>query len=201
MVYVSPGHRIFVTGKEQLYRRLSVRECARIQAFPDSFKFIYDNVVDGYKMVGNAVPPRLAYHIALSIEKCFSALMPFAKERSLTLVGFVKSDADFTIIRNKGIYYIRGGNRPGAVQYEQLRKPVKWLLLHRNERIELFELLSGKAERGNREDLKRVGFKPQGEEYWLFRIKSEVKDTNLISSLLRQIKSLTHYPQFVFVEK
>ena len=85
---------------------------------------------------------------------------------------------------NNSIYYIRGGNRPGAVQYEQLRKPIKWLLLHRNERIELFELLSGKAERGNREDLLRVGFRPKGEEYWLFRIKSEVKDTNLISSLL-----------------
>ena len=152
-------------------------------------------------MVGNAVPPRLAYYVALSISKCFSALMPFAKERSLTLVGFVKSNADFTIIRNKGIYYIRGGNRPGAVQYGQLSKPIKWLLLHRNGRIELFELLSGNAEKCNREDLTRIGFKPKGDEYWLFRIKSEVKDSALISTTLEQIKKLKHYPQFVMVEK
>ena len=200
MEYVSPDKRKFVEGKEQLYRRLSVRECARIQTFPDSFKFVYDKVVDGYKMVGNAVPPRLAYHIALSINKCFSALLPFMKERSLTLVGYVKSDADFNIIRSKGIYYIRGGNRPGAIQYGQLCKPIKWLLLHRNGRKELFELLSGNAERCSIEDLVRVGFKPRGEEYWLFRIKNEVKDSVLTSTILGQIKSFKHYPQFVFVE-
>ena len=201
MEYVLPDKRVFVKGKEQLYRRLSVRECARIQTFPDSFKFIYNNVVEGYKMVGNAVPPRLAYHIALSIDKCFSVLTSFAKGHSLTLVGFVKSDADFTIIRDKGIYYIRGGNRPGAVQYGQLCKPIKWLLLHRNGRIELFELLNGNAEKCNREDLARVGFKPKGDEYWLFRIKTEVKNSALTSAILEQIKTLKHYPQFVIVEK
>jgi DNA (cytosine-5)-methyltransferase 1 len=43
-------------GKEHLYRRLSVRECARIQTFPDDFIFYYKSVVAGYKMIGNAVP-------------------------------------------------------------------------------------------------------------------------------------------------
>jgi DNA (cytosine-5)-methyltransferase 1 len=47
-----------------LYRRLSVRECARIQTFPDSFVFDYENILDGYKMVGNAVPVNLAAAIA-----------------------------------------------------------------------------------------------------------------------------------------
>lgn len=65
MLYISPNKRIFVKGAEHLYRRLSVRECARIQTFPDKFRFIYSNIIDGYKMVGNAVPPRLAYQIAL----------------------------------------------------------------------------------------------------------------------------------------
>ena len=51
------------------YRRLSVRECARIQGFPDNFKFIYSNVADGYKMVGNAVPVKLAEVIAKQIKK------------------------------------------------------------------------------------------------------------------------------------
>lgn len=70
MQLVEKNKRIFVPGKEKLYRRLTVRECARIQGFPDSFEFIYTNVDDGYKMVGNAVPVELAYIIAEEIKKC-----------------------------------------------------------------------------------------------------------------------------------
>ena len=57
MIFVSRDKQIFRPGYEHLYRRLSVRECARIQSFPDHFRFIYHDVCDGYKMVGNAVPP------------------------------------------------------------------------------------------------------------------------------------------------
>lgn len=67
MLFVEPNKRIFVPGKEHLYRRLSVRECARIQCFPDAFKFFYNDIADGYKMVGNAVPVKLAYVIADAI--------------------------------------------------------------------------------------------------------------------------------------
>lgn len=68
MLYINENKRIFVTGKEHLYRRLSVRECARIQAFPDSFIFYYKDISEGYKMVGNAVPVELAFHIASSVK-------------------------------------------------------------------------------------------------------------------------------------
>lgn len=51
------------------YRRLSVREAARIQTFPDDFKFIYSKIEDGYKMIGNAVPVVLAERIAQQIKK------------------------------------------------------------------------------------------------------------------------------------
>lgn len=57
----------FVPCKEALYRRMTVREIARIQSFPDDFKFIYDEVNYGYKMIGNAVPVNLAFHIAEDI--------------------------------------------------------------------------------------------------------------------------------------
>ena len=67
MLLVEKNKRIFVPGKENLYRRLSVRECARIQSFSDDFVFKYNNVADGYKMVGNAVPVNLAYFIAKKI--------------------------------------------------------------------------------------------------------------------------------------
>jgi len=54
----------FKTGEENKYRRLSVRECARIQTFPDSHQFVYNRIENGYKMVGNAVPVELARQIA-----------------------------------------------------------------------------------------------------------------------------------------
>ena len=50
------------------YRRLSVRECARIQGFPDYFIFKYTKVDMGYKMIGNAVPVPLAEAIARQIK-------------------------------------------------------------------------------------------------------------------------------------
>jgi DNA (cytosine-5)-methyltransferase 1 len=67
MQFISQNERIFVPGKEDLYRRLSVRECARIQTFPDDFIFKYRDVADGYKMIGNAVPVNFAYHLAKKI--------------------------------------------------------------------------------------------------------------------------------------
>lgn len=69
MLFVEKNKRIFVPGKEHLYRRLSVRECARIQTFPDDFIFKYDNLADGYKMIGNAVPINLAKAVAESIRQ------------------------------------------------------------------------------------------------------------------------------------
>ena len=67
MIEVGKDKREFVKGKENLYRRLSIRECARIQTFPDDFIFKYENLADGYKMIGNAVPVNLAYYIAKQI--------------------------------------------------------------------------------------------------------------------------------------
>lgn len=72
MVKAEKDNYIFIQGKENLYRRLSVRECARIQCFPDKFKFIYDRLDTGYKMIGNAVPITLAWHIAEQIKKYIS---------------------------------------------------------------------------------------------------------------------------------
>lgn len=67
MQLVAKDKRIFVPGKEHLYRRLSVREVARIQGFPDDFIFHYENLNDAYKMIGNAVPINLAYYVAVSV--------------------------------------------------------------------------------------------------------------------------------------
>lgn len=82
MSFISSTQRAFTKGSEHLYRRLSVRECARIQTFPDSFKFLYKDVRDGYKMVGNAVPPRLAWFLAIQIKKAFAVRIANSKEKN-----------------------------------------------------------------------------------------------------------------------
>lgn len=68
MIKISKDKYTFIEGKENLYRRLTVRECARIQGFPDTFKFIYTYINDAYKMIGNAVPVNLSYEIAIAIK-------------------------------------------------------------------------------------------------------------------------------------
>lgn len=67
MQKINPNLHRFAPGQEHLYRRLSVREAARVQTFPDSFILLYEHLNLGYKMIGNAVPPRLAYHLARAI--------------------------------------------------------------------------------------------------------------------------------------
>ena len=58
-------------------RRLTIRECARIQTFPDNYQFIHlksENMSsvsssDAYKIIGNAVPCVFAYNIAKHISE------------------------------------------------------------------------------------------------------------------------------------
>lgn len=60
-------------GLEQ--RRLTVRECARLQTFPDDYQFILAktpqnksvSASDAYKIIGNAVPCVLGYNIAMTL--------------------------------------------------------------------------------------------------------------------------------------
>lgn len=65
-------------------RRLTVRECARIQTFPDDYEFVRKLKKKGseqnlsgseaYKLIGNAVPPLLAYNIAMRLEEIWDNL-------------------------------------------------------------------------------------------------------------------------------
>lgn len=64
----------FMPGSEKKYRRLSVREAARIQTFPDTHEFIYSRISDGYKMIGNAVPVNLAKVVASEIMSNMSSI-------------------------------------------------------------------------------------------------------------------------------
>ncbi len=58
-------------------RRLTVRECARLQTFPDDYEFVTPrqrkqrgvSASDAYKIIGNAVPPLLGFHIAMRLQE------------------------------------------------------------------------------------------------------------------------------------
>ena len=97
MNFIEQNIREFVKGKEHLYRRLSVRECARIQTFPDDFIFYYKSVVAGYKMIGNAVPVEMAKVLGLKI---FYDLMAIKSDNSekIQKVALVNSG---NIVREK----------------------------------------------------------------------------------------------------
>ena len=67
-------------------RRITVEEAASIQSFPIGMKWA-GPVSARFRQIGNAVPPRLAYHVALSVLKSLSELpagnLPIVPDYSL----------------------------------------------------------------------------------------------------------------------
>ncbi|KAF2360331.1 S-adenosyl-L-methionine-dependent methyltransferase [Trinorchestia longiramus] len=61
------------------HRVVSVRECARSQGFPDSYRF-YGTIVEKHRQIGNAVPPPMARAIGLEIRKCIAHVEKNLKE-------------------------------------------------------------------------------------------------------------------------
>lgn len=55
-------------------RRLLISEAARLQSFPDWFEFT-GNETSQFYQIGNAVPPLLAYQLALSVKDCYNSKM------------------------------------------------------------------------------------------------------------------------------
>jgi DNA (cytosine-5)-methyltransferase 1 len=65
-------------------RIFSVREIARIQSFPDWFVFGGRSIKSKYQQIGNAVPPRLAYEIALEVINTLDGHKPTKFEHFLS---------------------------------------------------------------------------------------------------------------------
>jgi DNA (cytosine-5)-methyltransferase 1 len=78
-VTTSPHQKATDMCHPELDRPLTVRECARIQQFPDSWLFV-GNKTQKYKQIGNAVPISLNYALGQSV---YAAL-----KKPLTIVEF-----------------------------------------------------------------------------------------------------------------
>lgn len=133
MIKIGPNLQKFAEGYEHLYRRMTVREVARVQSFPDEFNFIYTDVDYGYKMIGNAVPVNLAYHVALQIkntliEKGYLHNVDKTDKVKLSyrdtnqhdisnkmLVACYKNQEHLNWILEQNIYNIRYGERGGFI--------------------------------------------------------------------------------------
>lgn len=66
---------LLVDAEKELYRRFTPREAARIQSFPDDFKFA-GSEGDAYRQIGNAVPPVLFWNVCNKIAEDLEEVMP-----------------------------------------------------------------------------------------------------------------------------
>lgn len=68
MATMSTSSREAMILKDEIgYRLPTVREAASIMGYPIDYKFFGSNVSNKYKLVGNSVPPKLSYAIAIAI--------------------------------------------------------------------------------------------------------------------------------------
>jgi DNA (cytosine-5)-methyltransferase 1 len=63
----APLRKLNIQFHYALPRRISMREAARIQSFPDNFRFM-SKLRETEQQIGNAVPPVLAWHIANAVK-------------------------------------------------------------------------------------------------------------------------------------
>lgn len=68
----STGDMMRVKLADGRRRRLTVREAARLQSFPDRFEF-QGTETQQFNQIGNAVPPLLAYRLAIQVHNCLQS--------------------------------------------------------------------------------------------------------------------------------
>lgn len=93
-----------IQKKKLKQRRLTPRECALIQTFPPDYDFVipsnnsrfFISASSAYKIIGNAVPPLLAYHIANRIESLWN--LYFNQESDGNIIEPRTKQADISVI-------------------------------------------------------------------------------------------------------
>ena len=181
MMYYGHENWNFQKDKLDKYRRLSVRECARIQTFPDNFIFEYENVKDAYRMIGNAVPPRLGYEIAKSVFNALDGIEQICTvnhnqhnniNKETVLVGYYKGDVHKQLILRNQLYYVRSDGRKGSMFKNECSVMPQYLLLHYKGDAEIYELNAEEPVLADASFLKTLGFSTTGKTYLCFQLKS-----------------------------
>ncbi|KAJ2227696.1 hypothetical protein GGF40_000060 [Coemansia sp. RSA 1286] len=100
-------------------RVLSVRECARAQGFPDTFRlYSYDekSVKDMHRQVGNAVPPPLAYALSLELRDALLKDCVQHNPDKLLFADYVENKADSTneVVGDVFVDILVGPNQEGS---------------------------------------------------------------------------------------
>lgn len=183
------GHEKWSFQRDKLneYRRLSVRECARIQTFPDDFIFEYEDIRNAYKMIGNAVPPRLAQVVAkailtslenLKFKKSIEVVAKKNFSEPCILVGYYKNDKHHDLIVQNLLYYVRSDGRKGTVFKEDCSVMPEYLLLHHKDKTEIYELVAEEPVLADASFLRSLGFETSGKTYLCFRLKNAIQKSS-----------------------
>lgn len=160
----------------QTHRRLSVRECARIQTFPDDYELEYESIEDGYRMVFQATPPRVAATVATQIK---AALLNSRRVSQVPLlVGYYKDETHLLNILNRRLYYVRSGYRRGALQMPAGMPLPQYILLHNAGTKHLYPLEAIPPFYVSGPSLCRLGFAPTDRHYTGFRL-ADTQEVNI----------------------
>lgn len=178
------------------YRRLSVRECARIQTFPDYFQFFYSDIKSAYKMIGNAVPPRMAFHLANSIKNALGEQATIMDK--IVLVGYYKDSKHLNNILKYGIYNIRSDGRRGSIKESDIMSLPEFLVLHHGSKSFIFRLTKTNPFLMDRDSLIKNGYKVSGVEYLCLSLSSteELKLRDIVGRDMK-LKTLHHYAPYL----
>ena len=185
MLYFGHEKWEFQKNKLSQYRRLSVRECARIQTFPDNFIFEGTDIKAQYKMIGNAVPPRLSNVLAKSILAALAyrqptegvgisvtPLQPTVSD-ACVLVGYCKGANHKRLILENSLYYVRSDGRTGSMFKEDCAIIPKYLLMHHKDDAGFYELDGEEPILADASFLTSLGFDVSGKTYLCFRLKKK----------------------------
>lgn len=85
----------WILMKDGTYRRLTPRECARIQTFPEGW-LPAGNRVAQYRQIGNAVPPMMAAHMGHVVSKMLSEPVEVEACKKLVLPARLASHIEYT---------------------------------------------------------------------------------------------------------
>lgn len=73
---------LLLDEKKEIYRRFTPLEAARIQSFPDNFKFV-GSEADAYRQIGNAIAPVVMWHVTNALVSQLNKALSLKKEKSI----------------------------------------------------------------------------------------------------------------------